>query len=289
MSQSNYISPDMHKKIFNDPRIYQITILSCLIIYGLFFLDFEIKANHLFIILSTTLITQYLCTKLFTDNIFDPKSCLISGLSLCLLLRTGSPYIAIFCAVITISSKFIFRFNEKHIFNPTNFGLVIVLLLFNNSWISPGQWGNAANAAFFIACFGLLVVNRASRSDITYSFLIFYSSLIFGRAIWLGDPISIPIHQLQNGAFLIFTFFMISDPKTTPDARTGRILFALLVAIGAYYINFILFKTNGLIFSLAFFALSVPFIDFIFSGQKYHWNQTNSKSIQLNNGEVPVR
>ena len=276
------------KQLKIDPRIYQISILSSLIVYGFFFLDFEIKPNFFLIIIVSTLATQYLCTKLFTDKPFDPKSCLISGLSLCLLLRTGSPSIAILCAVITISSKFILRFNNKHIFNPTNFGLVAVMLLFNNAWVSPGQWGNAATLGFFIACFGFLVVNRAARSDVTWAFLLFYSSLVFARAIWLGDPLTIPLHHLQNGAFLIFTFFMISDPKTTPDSRAGRIIFAFLVSLGAYFVTFVLFRSNGLLWSLAIFALAVPIIDMIVPGIKYQWKKLDFKSIQIN-GEVPVR
>jgi Na+-transporting NADH:ubiquinone oxidoreductase subunit NqrB len=118
------------------------------------------------------------------------------------------------CAVITIGSKFILRRNGKHIFNPTNIGIVILLLLSDHVWVSPGQWGNAAFMGFLIACIGGLVVNRASRSDVTYAFMFFYTALIFGRAIWLGDSLLIPFHQIQNGALLIFTFFMISDPKT---------------------------------------------------------------------------
>jgi Na+-translocating ferredoxin:NAD+ oxidoreductase RnfD subunit len=71
--------------------------------------------------------------------------------------------------------------------------------------------------------------------------------ILFRRAIWLGDPLAIPLHQLQNGAFLIFSFYMISDPKTTPNSRAGRVLFALLVAAGAGFVQFELYRTNGLL------------------------------------------
>src|SRR2546422_5386760 len=55
------------------------------------------------------------------------------------------------------------------------------------------------------------------------------------------------LKQLQSGALLLFTFFMISDPKTTPDSRAGRILFAIIVATGAAYVQFGLYRTNGLL------------------------------------------
>ena len=99
-------------------------------------------------------------------------------------------------------------------------------------WVSPGQWGNVAFFAFLMACLGGLVVNRAARSDVTVAFIFFYMALVVGRSLWLGEPLLIPLHRLQSGALLLFTFFMISDPRTTPNSRAGRILFALLVSYG---------------------------------------------------------
>jgi Na+-translocating ferredoxin:NAD+ oxidoreductase RnfD subunit len=84
---------------------------------------------------------------------------------------------------------------------------------------------------------------------------------VFGRSLYLGEPMSIPFHRLESGALLLFTFFMISDPKTTPDSRAGRVLFAALVAVGAWYVQFRLFRTNGLLWSLAACSLLVPLID----------------------------
>jgi Na+-translocating ferredoxin:NAD+ oxidoreductase RnfD subunit len=148
-----------------------------------------------------------------------------------------------------------------------------MLVLSDKVWVSPGQWGSTAFIGFLIACVGGLVVNRASRSDVTYAFFIFYVASLFGRALWLGDPISIPLHQFQNGAFLIFAFFMISDPKTTPDSRAGRIIFAFLVATGSYVSHFILHMTNGLLWSLMIFALFVPFIDLLIKGEHFEWKK----------------
>jgi len=256
-----------------DPRIYQIAILSCLLIYGVTKLDFEVNLVQSLLILSSVLITQFLFTKFLNLGRFDPKSPLISGLSLCLLLRADSIILIILCAVITIGSKFILRWYGKHIFNPTNIGIVVLLLLSDHAWVSPGQWGSAAFMGFLIACIGGLVVNRASRSDVTYAFMFFYTALIFGRAIWLGDSLLIPFHQIQNGALLIFTFFMISDPKTTPDTRIGRIFFALIVSLVSYYFQFVLFNTNSLFYALALSSLAVPIIDMLLKGKKYEWKK----------------
>ncbi|HEV7405850.1 MAG TPA: RnfABCDGE type electron transport complex subunit D [Chthoniobacteraceae bacterium] len=254
-----------------DPRLYQIAALSGLLIYGLFWLKFDLSLAQALLSLGAALGTQWLCSR-WRRIAFDPKSALISGLSLCLLLRTSSLWIAVLAAFIAIGSKFVLRLNGKHLFNPTNFGLVaLMLLLGDRVWVSPGQWGNVAFFGFLMACIGGLVVNRAARSDVTFAFLICYISLIVGRSLWVGEPMTIPFHRLQSGGLLLFAFFMVSDPKTTPNARAGRILFAALVAFGAWYWQFRLFHTNGLLWSLAVFALVVPVIDMVLRGDRYVW------------------
>ena len=254
-----------------DPRHYQIAVLTGLLLYGTVVLDFGLSLVQVTLILVTAQLTQFTCTRLWKLPRFDPLSAMISGLSLSLLLRTNHPGLAVLAAVVTIASKFLLRRNGKHIFNPTNFGLVMMMVTTGLVWVSPAQWGSAAFFGFLLACLGGLVINRASRSDVTYAFLGFYVAILFARALWLGDPMSIATHQLQNGAFLIFAFFMISDPKTTPDSRAGRIVFALLVASVAAFFRFQLFWTNGLLWSLALFALTVPLLDRLLPGRRYHW------------------
>ncbi|HVF59072.1 MAG TPA: DUF2330 domain-containing protein, partial [Thermoanaerobaculia bacterium] len=254
-----------------DPRHYQIAVLASLFVYGIARLDLEIEPLRAAALLGTCLLTQWACTRLWRLPAFEPLSALISGLSLCLLLRTNLPLLAVAAAVATVASKFLLRFDGKHLWNPTNFGIVAAMLLTGQVWVSPGQWGNVAVFGFALACLGGLVVNRAARSDVTYAFLGFYLALLFGRALWLGQPAAIPLHQLANGAFLIFTFFMISDPKTTPDSRAGRILFALLVALGAGYVTFVLYRPNGLLLSLFFLSPAVPLLDRLLPGRRYVW------------------
>ena len=254
-----------------DPRLYQIAVLGTLLLYGVTVLDFEVRPLKAAVILAAALASQWLMTRLFSLPRFDPRSALISGLSLCLLLRTNAVGLAVTAAVVTIAGKFLIRARGKHVFNPTNFGLVAMLLFADGVWVSAGQWGSAAIFGFFLAGLGGLVVNRARRGDVTWAFLVAYSAMLCGRAVWLGDPWAIPLHQLQNGAFLIFAFFMISDPKTTPDTRPGRILFAVLVAAVALFIQFGLFEPNSLLWALVGCAPLVPLIDRLLPGERYRW------------------
>jgi Na+-transporting NADH:ubiquinone oxidoreductase subunit NqrB len=258
-----------------DPRHYQIAVLASLLAWGLVGLDLEVRPAVAATVVATALAVQWLGGKAAGLARFDPRSALISALSLTLLLRTASPALAALAAALTIGGKFVIRIpgpgGGKHLFNPTNFGIAATLLLTDRAWVSPGQWGSAALGAFAVACAGFLVVRRAERSDVTWAFLAAYSAVLVGRALWLGDPLAIPLHQLSNGAFLIFAFFMISDPKTTPDSRAGRVLFALLVALGAGFVHFYLFRPNGLIWSLAALSPLVPLIDRLLPGRRYRW------------------
>ncbi len=257
---------------FKDPRYYQIAVLSLLVIFGVVGLDFGIRWTNAFLIVTTALSVQYLGTKLVGLPHFDPLSPLITSLSLTLLFRTDMASLAVLAACIAIGSKFLIRVNGKHVFNPANVAIVSLMLASDHAWISSGQWGSAAIGAFALACLGFIVLTRARRSETTITFLIAYGMLMFGRAIWLGDPLTIPLHQLQNGALLIFAFFMISDPKTTPDARIGRIVYAAFVASVAYFIQFVLYEPSAPVLALIVCAPIVPAIDALFRGRSYRWD-----------------
>ena len=69
--------------------------------------------------------------------------------------------------------------------------------------------------------------------------------------------------QIESGALLIFAVFMISDPKTTPDSRSGRIVYALLVSLIALYVQFGFFKPNGPLWGLILCAPLVPLMPLI--------------------------
>lgn len=254
-----------------DPRYFQIATLSALLLYGLFALEFEVLPLNVLAIVVTTQLVQWAGDR-WSGRAYDPRSAIITSLSLCLLLRTNDVSVAVFAAAVAIGSKFVVRFRGKHIYNPGNLGIALAVALTGSAWISPGQWGNAALAALFFASAGTTVVQRAERSDVTFAFLAFYAGLVFYRSTMLGEPMTIPAHRLQSGALLLFSFFMISDPKTTPDSRLGRILFAAIVAFGAYVVHFWWFRTNGLIWSLVVLSPVVPVIDWVFPGGKYRWS-----------------
>lgn len=256
-----------------DPRLYQLAVLAGLLAYGAVALDFEVQVAGAATIAGVALATQLACTRLWRLPRFEPRSALVSTLSLCLLLRTTSLSTAALAAAIAIASKFALRWRGKHVFNPTAFGIATVLALCDDAWVSAGQWGTTPILCLWVAGLGSLVIRRAERSDVTWAFLASYLGLLFGRAALLGDPIAIPLHAVGGGALLIFAFFMISDPRTTPDSRAGRSVFAALVACVALGIRFGLYHTNGLIWALVACAPLVPLIDRALPGRRHQWTE----------------
>ena len=254
-----------------DPRYYQIAVLSCLVGYGITVLEFEIHWYNAVAIVATALAVQFIGAR-HSSIAFDPRSPLITALSLTLLLRTDAILLAACAAAIAIGSKFLIRINDKHVFNPANVAIVTLMIVTDSAWISTGQWGNAAIGAFGLACLGLIVLTRARRAETTIAFIAIYAVLLFGRTLWLSDPLSIPLHHIQNGAFLIFAFFMISDPKTTPNTALGRIIFGGLVATTAFVIQFVFYQPNGPVLALVMSAPLIPLIDYLKKGVNYQWH-----------------
>jgi Na+-transporting NADH:ubiquinone oxidoreductase subunit NqrB len=265
----------------SDPRLYQIGTLAVLLVYGMGWLDFDITPIRVALILATALATQRVCDHLSGSSASfasTSRSALISGLSLCLLVRSNFHALACLAAVVAIGSKFLIRIRGKHVFNPTDGAIVALLLVTKQVWVSPGQWGTPVFFAFLMACVGSLVVTRAARADVSLAFIAAFSALVIGRSLYLGEPMALPLHRLESGAFLLFAFFMISDPKTTPDSRAARILFGALVAATAWYVQFRLFRTNGLLWSLAIWSMAVPMLDYMFPSARYEWTRLRRTS-----------
>ena len=170
MGQDNDAFKPDKSAFWHDPRLYQIASLSTLLLYGLFWIQFDVSIWQIASTLGVAQLTQYAGTRYFSLPFFDPKSALISSLSLCLLLRTNDLAVAALAAFVAIGSKFVIRWKDKHSFNPTNFALVVIVAS-GLGWISPGQWGQVAWFGFLIACLGSLVVTRAARADVTLAFL----------------------------------------------------------------------------------------------------------------------
>jgi enediyne biosynthesis protein E5 len=263
----------------SDARHLQIAALASLLAFNLAFIDFGAKPLSSVLAVASSLTTQIILTRWLALPHLDLRSPLITGLSLSLLLRADEPWLHAVAGVIAIASKFFLRVDGKHIWNPA--GLAIVALLFTSRgvWISPGQWGTSVWLVSFLAFAAILVLQAARRTDIALFFLASHAGLLFARAIWLSDPFAIPLHQLQSGSLLIFSFFMISDPKTAPDSRLGRLLFAFAVAASAHYLAFFMQMRPALYVALIALAPTVLLIDRVLPAARFDWRNPRTATV----------
>ena len=264
---------DLVQSILRDARHAQIAVLFTLILLGITVFDFSIPLWHVIGVLGSTVVTQLLCSWTIYVR-FDWRSPVITAASLTLLLRTDQLAWSILAGVIAIGSKFAIRANGKHIFDPANFAIVLLALGSAGAWISPGQWGAAGWFAVTLAALGLMVTGKAKRWDVSLMYLGSFAAILLGRALWYGEPMAIPLHQLQSGALLIFAFFMISDPMTTPNARPARLIHAMLTAAVGAFIVFDFYRADGVILALILTAPLVPILDRFFPAERAYWRET---------------
>jgi Na+-transporting NADH:ubiquinone oxidoreductase subunit NqrB len=243
--------------MFADSRDYQIVFLATFLGLGITTRDWSIRPELILVLTITCCLTQLVLTILCkpTENLLLPlKSALITSLGLALLLRADRVSTMILAGVLAIASKFIFTSGDKHWFNPANFGIMIALILTPDAWISPGQWGDDWWYLLLFLGFGGIVLKRVGRWDTSLTFFGTYAALEIGRNIWLGWTLDVSLHKLMSGSLLLFTLFMITDPRSIPNDRSARICWSVSIAILAFVLrNY--FYINEAIF-IALFTIS---------------------------------
>ena len=265
-----------------DPRYFQVIFQAIFLSYGIFFLNWKSDWIHYIISIGGCLLFQYsadsIKTKRFLSlSAFDRWgfSVLISAMSLCLLLKTNFWYISLLAAFLTVASKYIFKWKRRHVFNPSAFGIVATIFLTKDAWLSPGQWGSNAVIFFGVITLGTIVVTKVQKLDVSLAFLLTFVGLLYWRQVYvLGWPMDYFIHSISTGSLLLFTFFMISDPRTSPNHPVARIIWAMMIAAVAFYLAVFKWKHNTSIWVLVTAAPLVPLLNKIFSAKYFEWRSS---------------
>jgi Na+-transporting NADH:ubiquinone oxidoreductase subunit NqrB len=239
--------------------------------------DFGADLASAAVAVSVAVMTQAACSRLVGVPRVEWRSATIAALSLTLLLRGDALWVHALAAAIAISAKFFVRVRGKHVFNPSALGIAVLIFATDHAWVSPGQWGNSLWFATLLALLASWVLHASRRTDITVFYLLTHCGLLLARAWWLGDPIAIPLNQLQNGSLLLFAFFMISDPRTIPDARLARLLFAVLVAGTAHWMAFHWQVRPALYAALIGLSPLIPLLDRLFAADRFEWRPSAGK------------
>jgi len=277
----------MQQKSFaSDPRYFQVAFQMIFLIYGIFFLEWSADWTHYILSIGGCLGFSY-SMESFRQKRFLPLygssglvcwgfSVLISAMSLCLLLKTNHWYTSLLAAFLTVISKYVFRFNHKHIFNPSAFGIIATIFITGDAWLSPGQWGSNAVIFFSAVTLGTIVVTRVQKLDVSLAFLLTFIVMLYWRQVYvLGWPMDYFIQSISAGNLLLFSFFMISDPKTSPNHAVARIIWAVLIALVSFYLAAFKWKYNTPLWVLVVAAPLVPLLDRIFKAKIFQWKPSH--------------
>lgn len=256
-----------------DARLYQILFLALLLGTGVLVRDFSLDPRQVALAFAAGIATQLFWVRRLGLSGVGILSALITCFGLSVLLRADSLWVHPLAAAACLSAKFVLRVEGKHLYNPTNLGVVLAVLLLPGTWVSPGQWGSDLLVACWVVALGGVVAGRARSAGLSLSFLAFFLGAYALRVAWLGQSWAVFLHLLQNGGLLMFAFFMISDPMTAPNHPLARIAYAACVAALAFAWQFGLFVQNGPIWALFLCAPLVPLLDRLWPGAAPAWQR----------------
>lgn len=215
---------------------------------------FGILEGYKAIILSITssIATELLLGKITTGKWKNITSAYISGISVGILIRSTFLWPFVLTSVLSIMSKYILRYQGRHIWNPSNFGITWMLIFAAHSVAGLSiQWGNNLLAMFVIWMLGFVIVWRVNRLHITLTYVISFTFFAALRSLITSNGFFAELAPLTGPMYQLFIFFMITDPATTVKSRNGQILVAFLVA----FVEFVL-RLNQFIYA-PFYALFI--------------------------------
>ncbi|MGF1489922.1 MAG: RnfABCDGE type electron transport complex subunit D [Prochloraceae cyanobacterium] len=282
----------------SDARDYQILILSLFLFLGILTRDWTLQPQAIFSAIAACVLTQLLLT-FFVDFVKSKKeskdslnqsqgksyqkisnlaisglrSAAITGLGLSLLLRANDYNTMALAGCLAIASKFFFRVENKHFFNPANFGIIAVLILTKDAWISPGQWGTDWWYLLLFIGLGGIVLKKVGRWDTSAVFLLVYAGLEALKNLWLGWDWDIWQHQLTSGSLLLFALFMLTDPRSIPNARSTRIIWAIVIAVVTFILRDYFYISTAIFWALFFISPLTIWFDRIKKAPRFNWVQ----------------
>jgi enediyne biosynthesis protein E5 len=188
--------------------------------------------------IATSMAGEMILGRVFLKKWPHPASAYITGISVGILLRSPAYWTYALCAALSITSKYALRFRNRHIWNPSNFGICAMLFLASDSVAGLSiQWGNNFASLIVIWVLGSLILWRARRFHITVTYVASFIALSFLRAWITGDPWQSEISPITGPMYQLFIFFMITDPKTTVRSRTGQCIVAFAIAVVEFFMR----------------------------------------------------
>jgi hypothetical protein len=191
--------------------------------------------------LLTCVVAEAMLSLFVRGSVVNLLSAYISGLSLTLLTKPQGAVLWPFMAggFLAIASKYVLQYRNNHLWNPTNFAIVVLLLAApNRISVLSHQWGNDVITNLVIWGFGLVIVTRVRVLHITLAYVGAFLLLNAARALALGQGILPEIAPITGPMYQLFVFFMITDPRTIVRDRDWQIGVAVIIALVETAIRF---------------------------------------------------
>ena len=224
--------PASWKRFFSiENRYLAPAFITCILLAG--HLSFGIlesyKKTGLAIVAS--LVAELVLGRVFTGKWPNIASAYITGISVGILVRSPAFWPYVICSVVSIMSKYVLRLKGRHIWNPSNFGISVLLFLAPETVASLSiQWGNYLLPMIVIWCLGSVIIWRVRRFHITATYVACFVAFALLRSYVTGSPWESEIAPLTGPMYQLFIFFMVTDPKTTVRSKFWQCIVVAIVA-----------------------------------------------------------
>lgn len=286
--------------IHKNPQIYQTVFLMIILNIGIQVYDIYFDYIKMLLTFGSTVLFDVVLYRYFVGKWRFPFSGINAGFGIAFFLRTNLLWLYPFVSFLAIGSKYFFRIHQKHFFNPSNFWVFLVLLLFPYvSWTNPLQWwwvytqtGESVLWIFLLifAFWGYMIslVYKTMRIDILYVVLAFVVTHMGMYFLFTQEPSLQEVISWNNTSFFafytpsfwIFVFYMITDPGTILRNRISMVTFWALTAIWFYILQFYINENYSLLASLFIMSMLIPLIRF-FDTKKIYYNITTGNVIAI--------
>jgi len=232
-SLSSLGAPGGPKKMFGvDSRFVPPVFITLILLVGQLSFGMLESYKKTLLAIATAILAELVLGRIFVGKWPVLASAYISGISVGILVRSPAFWPYILCALLAIMSKYVLRFNGRHLWNPSNFGISALLFLAGDTVASLSiQWGNFFLPMVVIWALGSIIVWRVKRFHITATYVVSFFVFAFIRAWMTGNPWQAEVAPITGPEYQLYIFFMITDPKTTVRTVRGQCLVAFSVAL----------------------------------------------------------
>ena len=214
-----------------DKRYLAPLLVTMVLIAGQVSFGFLESWSRTALAIATAIAVEMILGRVFTGGYPHLASAYVSGISVGILVRSPEYWPYALCAAISITSKYLIRVDGRHIFNPSNLGMVAMLVLAADTVAGLSvQWGNNLLPLLAVWCFGAAIIASLGRFHITFTYVAAFVLFSVVRAQVTGHPWLSEVAPITGPMYQLFIFFMITDPKTTVRPKWAQALVALLVA-----------------------------------------------------------